>query len=181
MKILFRLLYPVLGLVSRAGMNEALLLAPEPRINIFFMKSVQNVEHVIHIYHWFTHILYPKAACLCLRRLGCVSTDLPQLSEAIRHHPELLVLASEPHQFRHCQLHLSGTNACCFGSWFWDAASQIKYNIKLRCYNEDACCQTPNNVNMFQWAISPSDTSAWGFTLTELTEKKNLRNTEVKH
>lgn len=72
MEILFSLLYPALGLVSRAGMNEALLFALEPRINIFLMKKAQNVEHVIHIYHWFTCILHPKAACLCLQRLGCV-------------------------------------------------------------------------------------------------------------
>lgn len=80
--------------MSRAGMNEALLLAPEPGINIFFVKLVQKMEHVTYTYHWFTCILCPKSACLCLQRLGCVSPDLAQLSAVIRHHPALLVLGS---------------------------------------------------------------------------------------
>lgn len=66
--------------MSRAGMNKALLLAPEPGINTFFVKLVQNMEHVIYTYHWFTCILHPKGACLCLQRLGGVSSDLAQLS-----------------------------------------------------------------------------------------------------
>lgn len=75
-------------------MNEALLLAPEPGINIFFVKLVRKMGHVVYTHHWFTCILRPKLACLCLQRLGYVSTDLAQLSVAIRHHPALLVLGS---------------------------------------------------------------------------------------
>lgn len=116
--------------MSEADVHEALLLAltlSDRTWNKY--PLVPKVGHVIHPYHWFTHILQPTAAHRCVLeglfyRPGCAicCNQTPACASS----PVFWIPCAwsglwTQATFRFCQPDLPGTDAHCLGSLFCDA------------------------------------------------------------